>query len=238
MTESATETANAHALVGKPAPYDRPSANNAADAGTESADPAQTATADACDDGGEYADDDGSETAAAETPSARSIGRRRRIRRSHVVAYGVLPVLVLTLAISVVYVKWLNSSARQSQLAATESVRVATDSTIALLSYNADTVEQDLGAAGQRLTGKFKDSYTALTRDVVIPGSKQKRVSAVATVPAAASVSANADSAVVLIFVNQTVTVGNDSPTHTDSSMRVTLEKVAGRWLISQFEPV
>jgi hypothetical protein len=56
-------------------------------------------------------------------------------------------------------------------------------------------------------------------------------VSAVATVPAAASVSEN--HAVVLLFVNQTVNMGNIAPTHTASSVRVPLDKIGGRWLIS-----
>jgi Mce-associated membrane protein len=73
---------------------------------------------------------------------------------------------------------------------------------------------------------------------VVIPGSKQKHVSAVANVPAAASMSASADHAEVLVFVNQTITVGNDPPTDTASRVRVTLDKIGGRWLISAFEPV
>jgi Mce-associated membrane protein len=77
-----------------------------------------------------------------------------------------------------------------------------------------------------------------LVHDVVIPGAKQKQVSAVATVPAAASVTAGPNHAVVLVFVNQTVTIGKDAPTSTASSIRVTLDKVDDRWLISQFEPI
>ena len=59
-----------------------------------------------------------------------------------------------------------------------------------------------------------------------------------ATVPGAASVSASADHAVVLLFVNQTLIIGQDAPTNTASNVRVTLDKIEGRWLIAQFEPV
>ena len=72
---------------------------------------------------------------------------------------------------------------------------------------------------------------------MVIPGAKQKQISAVANVPAAASVSANPGRAVVLVFVNQTVTVGSGVPTDTASSVRITLDKVGDRWLISQVRP-
>ena len=73
---------------------------------------------------------------------------------------------------------------------------------------------------------------------MVIPGAKEKQISAVANVPEAASVSANPDHAVVLVFVNQTVIVGDSAPTDTASSVRITLDKVGDRWLISQFDPV
>jgi Mce-associated membrane protein len=43
---------------------------------------------------------------------------------------------------------------------------------------------------------------------------------------------------VVLVFVNQTVIVGQDAPTDTASAVRVTLDKVGDRWLISSFDPV
>lgn len=162
----------------------------------------------------------------------------RRISWSRVVAYGVLPGLALSLAGGTAYAKWIDSSAHASQLARIESVAAAKDSTILLLSYKSDTVEKDLDAAKSRLTGKFKDSYLQLINDVVIPGAKKGHISTTAAVPGAASVSASPDHAVALLFVNQTATVDKEPPSDTASSVRVTLDKVAGRWLISGFDPV
>jgi Mce-associated membrane protein len=153
-------------------------------------------------------------------------------------AYGVLPGLALLLAVSAGYVKWLDQTAQVAQRAGTESVRAATDGTIAMLSYRANAVEADLGAARDRLTGGLKESYTSLTHDVVIPGAKQQQISAVATVPAAASLSASPNHAVVLVFVNQTLITGTNPPTNTASRVRVTLDKVDGRWLIGGFDPI
>jgi Mce-associated membrane protein len=162
----------------------------------------------------------------------------RQVRWLRAIAYVVLPALALLLASAAGSLKWQDGSARDARGARAESVRAATDSTIALLSYKPDTVEKDLDGARGRLTGTFLNAYTSLTHDVVIPGAKQKQISAVATVPAAASTSATENHAVVLLFVNQTVIVGQDAPTSTASSVRVTLDKVGGRWLISQFDPV
>ena len=178
------------------------------------------------------------EEQTTEATEPKSDKPKGRISWTRVLAYGVLPGLALLLAMGAGYLKWIDTTARDAQSARIESVRAATDSTIAMLSYKADTVDKDLGAAQDRLTGQFKYSYGTLIRDVVIPGAKQRQISAVTTVPAAASVSASNDHAVVLVSVNQTVTVGTDPPTNTVSSVRVTLDKISGRWLISDFTPV
>jgi Mce-associated membrane protein len=99
-------------------------------------------------------------------------------------------------------------------------------------------VEANLDGAQARLTGTFKDSYAALVRDVVIPGARQQRISAEARIAAAAPGLADARHAVVLVFVNQTTTIGGDPPSDTASSVRVALDNVNGRWLISQFDPI
>ncbi|MCV7149745.1 hypothetical protein H7I57_00270 [Mycobacterium pyrenivorans] len=181
---------------------------------------------------GDESDDTG-EPAAVATDTAK-----RRTQWSRVVAFALLPALALALALGAGYLKWRDNSVRSSTVAADTSVQAARDTTIALLSYKPETVEEQLGAARDLLTGEFRDSYTSLTNDVVIPGAKEKQISAVASVPAAASVSATESEAVVLVFVNQTVIVGQDAPTDTASSVRVTLEKVGDRWLISKFDPV
>ena len=157
---------------------------------------------------------------------------------SRVLAYGVLPALALILALGAGFLKWQDSSVRGADEARIESVAAAKDSTIRLLSYKPDTVEKDLTSSRDLLTGDFRDSYTQLTNDVVIPGSKEKQISAVASVPAVASVSADPKHAVVLVFVNQSVIVGGSAPTSTASSVQVTLDKVGDRWLISKFDPV
>ncbi|MGO9033429.1 hypothetical protein [Mycobacterium sp.] len=164
--------------------------------------------------------------------------RGARFSWTRILVLAVFPTVALALALGDGYLKWLDSSARASGTAAEQSVKAATDTTIAILSYRPDSVERDLKGAADRLTGGFRQQYTQLVSDVVAPGAKQQHISAVATVPAAASVSASENHAVVLVYIDQTTTVGNDAPTQTTSSVRITLERVHGRWLISQFDPV
>jgi Mce-associated membrane protein len=184
------------------------------------------------------------EAATAEEVEAAKSGRhelpkvRRQTDWSRVIAFGLLPALAFLLALGAAFLKFQDSAVRDSAIAREQSVAVAKASTIALLSYEPDTVEQQLNDAKGRLAGDFRDQYTSLINDVVIPGAKEKKISAVANVAEAASVSANPGRAVVLVFVNQTVIVGDSAPTDTASSVRITLDKVGDQWLISQFDPV
>ena len=151
---------------------------------------------------------------------------------------GVLPAVIVLLGAGAGLLAWQDRSHRAVETARAESVQAASDATVAILSYKPDTVEQDLRKASDRLTGSFLESFTDLVNTVVIPGAREKKISAAAQVSAAASVSATADRAVVLVFVNQAVTVEGGAPSGTASSVRVTLDKVDDRWLVSAFDPV
>jgi Mce-associated membrane protein len=174
---------------------------------------------------------------AAQGDDSQLTGRRNP-RLGSIVAHGVLPAAALLLALTAGYLKWVDATARDAEVARSQSVHVAVDSTVAMLSYKPGNVTQNLAAALDRMTGDFRNSYASLTHDLVGPGAVQRQISSVATVPAAASISATPMHAVVLLYVNQTTTIGNSAPTDSASRVRVTLEKVNDRWLISAFDPI
>lgn len=178
------------------------------------------------------------EVGAVEVTRIHSGPNDRRVSWGRVLAYGVLPIVALLLTAGAGYAKWIYNSAQASNAARIDSVRAATDTAVAMLSYKPETVEKDLAAARDRLSGDLRQSYTSLIHDVVIPGSRAKQISTTANVAAAATVSASGNHAVVLVFVNQTITMGKSAPTNTASSVRMTLDKTDGKWLVSQFDPV
>jgi Mce-associated membrane protein len=163
--------------------------------------------------------------------------RARRLSWRAVLCFGVIPVVALLLSAAAGYLHFQDSSARGADVAAAQAVRAASDSAVAMLSYNPDNASATLGAARDRLTGTFRDSYTSLINQVVIPGAKQKNISVTARVAAAASVSASVKHAVVLLFIDQTMIVGSEAPTDTASTVEVSLDEVGDRWLISGFDP-
>jgi len=160
----------------------------------------------------------------------------RGVNWSRVLIYGLLPALALLLAIAAGLLKWKDASVRNTDLARSQSVAASRDSTVALLSFRFDTVDRDVAAARERLTGHFRDIYTQRTQEELIPNAKGRRVSATAIVPGAASESATDNHAVVLVFVNQTIRIGDAAPADAVSSVRVTLDKIGERWLVSDFD--
>lgn len=175
-------------------------------------------------------DDD---TAAQSEPEPRS-----GIPWSRVLAFGVLPALALILAISAGVLKWQVNEARQADAARTESLQAARDTVTVMLTYDPAKIDQQLAEARDLLTGPFRDTYITMTNDIVIPGAKQQGITAVASVPGAAIESVDKNRAVTMLYVNQKVSVGGQMPTDNLSTVRVTLDKVGDRWLVSQFEPV
>ncbi len=184
-------------------------------------------------------DTDAAKGAADRTDAGAVVAASRRpTARSKLVAYGVLPALAVVLLVIAGFFKYYDGSFRAAQSEGAEAVRVATDTTIAILSYQPDSVERQLTEARNLLTGGFKDYYTKQTNEVLIPGAKQQQMAAAAAVRNAAPVSVSGDEAVVLLFVDQTVAVGTARPTITRSSFLATLDKSGGTWLVSKFEPI
>ncbi|MDV3129937.1 hypothetical protein M1247_33890 [Mycobacterium sp. 21AC1] len=174
-----------------------------------------------------------------DTESARAEAQQRPSpsRFLRVLSLWLIPVATMILALGAGYLKYEVGVANRTDRAAAESVQAAKDGTVAILSYTPETAEATLGAARDRLTGTFRDSYSSLTHDVVIPGAKQRSISATATVADAAVVSASVNHALVLVFVNQAITMGTDPPSSSNSVVEVSLDRSGDRWLISGFDP-
>lgn len=153
-------------------------------------------------------------------------------------AYRVLPLLAVVLAAAsvFVYMRYVYAPQR-TDTARVESVQAARDGVEKLLTYQPDQVRQQLTDARALTTGSFRSDYAAMTQGVIV-GAEQNHISAVTKAPAAASMSASPDHAVVLVFINQTVVVGDQTPTATPTSVKVTLDREGGKWLISGFETV
>ncbi|MGB6764393.1 hypothetical protein [Mycobacterium sp.] len=122
--------------------------------------------------------------------------------------------------------------------AARRAIQEASDGAVATLSYSSGSIDRDFARARSHLTGEFLAYYDKFTKDVVMPTVKEKNLTQTATVIRAAVSELHTHSAVVLVFLNET-TMSKDKrePLKTPSSVRITLTKVNGSWLISKLDP-
>lgn len=154
---------------------------------------------------------------------------------------ALLVVLVLASAALTIglYFSWYRPDEQIDSRASAAVVDAARQGTVAMLSYTPETVDNDLAIAKSHLTGDFLSHFEDFARQVVAPASKQKALKTTADVVGAAVVDIHPDSAVVLLFVNQTSTSRErPEPSMTASSVQVSLSKVDGSWRIAEFDPV
>ncbi|WP_455900698.1 twin-arginine translocation pathway signal [Rhodococcus gordoniae] len=141
-----------------------------------------------------------------------------------------------------VLVGWLAYGAVQqsaAETARTEARVAAEEQAVAMLAYTHDQVDAQIEAAAEGLTGDFRDEYTNLMKNIIAPGAKEKAISVQVSVQASSVVSADADNAVTLLFLNQ-ITTSSENPeaVSSGSRVRVELEKQDGRWLVGRLTPI
>jgi Mce-associated membrane protein len=184
----------------------------------------------------EHADDDASRPGRLKGFTARL----RKLSSAKVAALllALLVVASLSLLGALFYFSYLPDRATESA-AAKAAVSAASEGTVAVLSYSPDTLDRDFSSARSHLTGDFLSYYDQFTQQIVAPAAKQKSVKTTAVVLRAALSEFHPDSAVVLLFVNQsTQSKDRPEPTLTSSSVQVALTRAGGKWLISTFNPV
>jgi Mce-associated membrane protein len=108
--------------------------------------------------------------------------------------------------------------------------------TAAALSYDAKTFDKDTAAAGRLMTPSMRKQYLGTLAKVRAQVARQGLVLK-AEVRARALVSATADEARVLEFVNQSTTAKGVTQSQLNQNrVVVTLTRVDGRWLISKLD--
>lgn len=123
-------------------------------------------------------------------------------------------------------------------VAAHGAIQAASDGAVAVLSYSYDHLNRDFNNAKSHLTGDFLTYYGKFTDGVLAPAAQQGQLTTTAKVIRAAISELHPESAVVLVFVDQTTrSAKKKDPETTRSIVLVTLKKVNGSWLIAKFDP-
>ena len=162
---------------------------------------------------------------------------RRRLARWRSIVGTTLVVAAVGVAAGVYFILY-RPDQRVDDAAAHRAIQAASDGAVAVLSYSYDHLNRDFNNAKSHLTGDFLAYYNRFTDNVVAPTAQQGQLTASAKVIRAAISDLHPDSAVVLVFVDQTTaSTKKKDPEKTQSAVVVTLTKVNGSWLIAKFDP-
>lgn len=117
--------------------------------------------------------------------------------------------------------------------------RAAVAETRATLTYSYKTLATDFATAEKGLTPSFRSSYVHTTETSVQPLASKYHAISSATVTAAGVSAASADTATVLVFVDQTVrNTQLPRPRLDRSRISVGMQKINGTWLINHLSPL
>ncbi|MFF0287075.1 hypothetical protein [Streptomyces sp. NPDC005262] len=158
---------------------------------------------------------------------------RRGRRRPFTV---VLCVLLVAGLVAAAVLGWRYREGAQAEQARGQALAAARQAAPVVLSYDYRHLDRDFAAARARLTGHFRDEYGKTTTRVVGPTARKYHGVVKATVaqpagdsaaaPAASVISASADRAVVLLFVNQVTTSTQVAGSRVDlNRVRMTLTR-------------
>ena len=192
-------------------------------------------------------DDSVAEAVEVDGPPAQTKRRRPRLPRLPRIRLNPKVVSVIALLLVVVsggtawwvYFRQYRPDQQTDPGVARAVVSAATDGTEAVLSYSSDTLDQDFAAARSHLGGEFLSYYKQFTAQVVAPAAKLKSLKTTAHVAGAAVSELHPDSAVVLVFVDQTTSIkDNPLPSLAVSSVLLNMTRINGNWLITKFAPI
>lgn len=188
--------------------------------------PATTEADEAADDG---APDEGEDVGDDAHPDVR------KERRGNVVHWAAIAVLAVVLA-GAGYEGWLVFQHHQKDVAAAQALDAAKKYITTLTSVDTNAIDKNFADVLDGSTGEFKDMYTkssAQLRQTLI----DNKAAAHGSVIDAAVQSATEDKVDVVLFVDQSVSNGAAPAPQLDRSrVKMTMEKVDGRWLASRVE--
>lgn len=169
---------------------------------------------------------------AATVESAVAPARKRRIPSS-VAAVAAAYVTVLGLVFGL---GWQLAQQERVSAAETAGRQAAVDYAQVLTSIDSNKVDDDFSAVLNGATGEFKDTYTKASvqlRQLLI----DNKATAQGAVVESAAQSGTTDEVVVLLMVNQTITNTTRPDPRVDRiRMKMTMQRVDGRWLASKVE--
>lgn len=172
------------------------------------------------------------------TPPASRAEHRGRRRKTVVAILGTSLLVLVTIAVVGFIGPQTRGDEREGQR---REVQAATsDAVSALMTFTPQTLADQQQMVGPRLTGRLLLDFRSRGPAVVLPAAVDLGAQMSAQVMATAVNRMDSDSARVLVFVNQDITVPTADPAQqvVAVSRWADMRKVDGNWLLAGLQPV
>lgn len=133
---------------------------------------------------------------------------------------------------------WNRVELRGEQTTRAELAPLAAEQIPQVFAYDYQTVERSLTDAYNLLTPEYRQEFSDRAVTDIIPQARDRQVVSQANVVGVGVLSAQRNSASVMVFMNRTVTDKSGKPIYDGSRLRVDYQKVDGKWLIEYITPI
>lgn len=164
--------------------------------------------------------------------STELAARERLLRR-------VLAALLVLGIVAVCVMAVQNHRAAETERAATAATKAARTGVPAILNYTDATLDTQLAASRRLMTPEYAKQFSTMVKAKVWPQARKFAVANQVGVVSIGIVRVTPDTAVVLVFANQTTrTKAKPEGITQGTRLELTLEHHDGRWLINGMRPL
>jgi Mce-associated membrane protein len=133
---------------------------------------------------------------------------------------------------------WDRTELRGEQVARDELEPLAAQQIPKVFGYDYQTVERSLNEVYPLLTSDYRQEFEDRANKDIIPQARDRQLVSQANVVGVGVLTAQRDSASVMVYMNRTVTDKSKTPIYDGSRLRVDYQKIDGRWLIKYITPI
>lgn len=133
---------------------------------------------------------------------------------------------------------WNHEVQRGEQTARDELAPLAEKQIPLVFGYDYQTVERSLNEVYPLLTPSYRQEFEDRALKDIIPQARERQLVSQAHVVGVGVMTAQRNSASVMVYMNRTVTDKSKEPIYDGSRLRVDYQKIDGKWLIQYITPI
>ena len=133
---------------------------------------------------------------------------------------------------------WNHVELSGEQTARAEVAPLAAEQIAHVFGYDYQTVERSLNDVYPLLTPTYRGEFQDRAVKDIIPQARERQLVSQANVVGVGVLSAQRNSASVMVYLNRTLTDKSKQPVYDGSRLKVDYQRIDGKWLIQYITPI